>query len=87
VVGSGGRPEPIPDEEIESLRKLISSPSDYICCPYLREGMFVEVTRGPLQGVKGRLVREARSCRLVLSISLIQRAVTIEIDAASVAAA
>lgn len=87
VIGSGGRPEPIPDEEIESLRKLISSPADYVCCPYLREGMLVEVIRGPLQGVKGRLVREARACRLVLSIGLIQRAVTIEIDAASVAAA
>ena len=87
VIGSGGQPEPIPDEEIESLRKLMSSPSDYVCCPYLRKGMLVEVIRGPLQGVKGRLVREARSCRLVLSISLIQRAVSIEIDAASVAAA
>src|SRR5215510_8596227 len=87
LVGSAGRPEPIPDEEIESLRKLINSPSDYVCCPYLREGMLVEVIRGPLQGVKGRLVREAKPCRLVLGISLIQRAVTIEIDAASVAAA
>ena len=87
VIGSGGQPEPIPDEEIESLKKLIISPSDYVCCSYLREGMLVEVIRGPLQGVKGRLVREARSCRLVLSISLIQRAVTIEIDAASLAAA
>jgi len=87
VVGSGGRPEPIPDEEIESLRKIISSSSDYDCCSYLREGMIVEVIHGPLQGVKGRLVREARPCRLVLSISLIQRAVSIEIDAASVAAA
>ena len=87
LVGSSERPESIPDEEIESLRKLINSPSDYVCCPYLREGMLVEVTRGPLQGVKGRLVREARSCRLVLSINLIQRAVTIEIDAASVVAA
>ena len=87
VIGSGGQPEPIPDEEIESLRKLIISPSDYVCCSYLKEGMLVEVIRGPLQGVKGRLVREARPCRLVLSISLIQRAVTIEIDAANVAAA
>lgn len=86
VVGSGGRPEPIPDEEIESLRKLTSNSSDYVCHPYLREGMLMEVIRGPLQGVKGRLVRgEARSCRLVLSISLIQRAIAIEIDAASVA--
>ena len=87
VIGSGGQAESIPDEEIESLRKLISSPSDYVCCTYLREGMLVEVIRGPLQGVKGRLVREAMPCPLVLSISLIQRAVTIEIDAASVAAA
>lgn len=87
VVGSAGRPEPIPDEEIESLRKLINSPSDYDCCPYLREGMLVKVIRGPLLGIKGRLVREAKPCRLVLGISLIQRAVTIEIDAASVAAA
>ena len=87
VVGSGGRPEPIPDEEIESLRILINSPFDYVCCPYLREGILVEVIRGPLLGVRGRLVREAKPCRLVLSISLIQRAVTIEIDAASVAAA
>ena len=87
VIGPGGQPEPIPDEEIESLRKLINSPSDYVCYPYLTEGTLVEVIRGPLQGVKGRLVREARACRLVLSISLIQRAVSIEIDAASVAAA
>jgi transcription antitermination factor NusG len=87
VIGSDGRPEPIPDREIESLRKVIGSPADYVCCPFLREGMLVEVIRGPLQGIKGRLVREARAYRLVLSISLIQRAVTIEIDAASVAAA
>jgi transcription antitermination factor NusG len=87
VIGSGGRPEPIPDGEIDSLRKLISASNDYVCCPYLKEGMTVEVIRGPLQGVKGRLVREARACRLVVSISLIQRAVTIEIDAASVIAA
>ena len=87
VVGSGGRPEPIPDEEIESLRKLLTNSSDFVCHPYLREGMLVEVIGGPLQGVTGRLVREARPCRLVLSISLIQRAVAIEIDAASVAPA
>jgi len=49
--------------------------------------MLVEVIQGPLQGIKGRLVREARPYRLVLNISLIQRAVTVEIDAASVAAA
>jgi transcription termination/antitermination protein NusG len=87
VVGSGGRAEPIPDEEIESLRRLINNASDYVCHPYLREGMLVEVINGPLQGVKGRLIREARHSRLVLSITLIQRAVAIEIDADNIAPA
>ncbi len=85
VVGSAGRPEPIPDEEIESLKRLVNNSSNYVCHPYLKEGMLVEVINGPLQGVKGRLVREARNSRLVLNISLIQRAVAIEIDADSVA--
>ena len=49
--------------------------------------MLVAVIRGPLQGVKGRLVREARYARLVLSITLIQRAIAIEIDADNVAPA
>jgi transcription termination/antitermination protein NusG len=85
VVGSGGRPESIPDDEIESLRKLLSSSSEYICHPYFREGMLVEVISGPLKGIQGRLVRESRHCsRLVLSITLIQRAIAVEIDAASV---
>jgi hypothetical protein len=52
--------EPIPDEEIDSLRRLVNNSSEFICHPYLKEGMLVEVTYGPLQGTKGRLIREAR---------------------------
>lgn len=86
-VGSGGRAEPIPDHEIESLRKVLAHSSDFASHPYLKEGMLVEIIDGPLRGVKGRLVREARCARLVLSITLIQRAVAIEINANSVAPA
>jgi transcription antitermination factor NusG len=85
VVGRAGRPEAIPDEEIDSLRILISNSSNFVCYPYLKEGMCVEVINGPLRGVKGRFIREARHCRLILSISLIQRAVAIEIDADMIA--
>ena len=87
VVGRAGRPEPIPDVEIESLRELINNSSNFVYHPYLREGMLVQVISGPLQGVNGRLIREARQCRLVVSISLIQRAVAVEIDADCVAPA
>ena len=85
-VGRAERPEAIPDEEIDSLRNLINNSAELVVGhPYLREGMLVEVIGGPLQGVKGRLVREARYPRLVVSISLIESAVAIEIDAANVA--
>jgi transcription termination/antitermination protein NusG len=83
-VGCAARAEPIPDEEINSLRTLVKNSSQVVCHPYLKEGMLVEVTNGPLQGIKGRLVREARCARLVLNVTLIQRAVAVEIDAESV---
>ena len=85
LVGSMGRPESIPAYEIDSLRRLVESiRSKILASPYFEEGMLVEVTNGPLRGVKGRLIREARYARLVLSVSLIQRSVAVEIDVDSV---
>jgi len=80
IVGSGSRPEPIPDEEIEALRTLMSSVLPYDPHPYLHEGMAVEVVRGPLQGVQGMLLRKEKRHRLILGIRLIQQAAAVEID-------
>jgi transcription antitermination factor NusG len=84
-VGTAARAEPIPNEEIDSLRNALHNSSALAYHPFLKEGMVVEVIQGPLRGVRGRLLREARGARLILSITLIQRAVAIEIDAGSVA--
>jgi len=84
LVGGGQRPEPIPDEEIDALRTLMASTLKYDAHPYLREGMVVEVRRGPLKGVRGILLRKAKRHRLVISIHLIQQAAAVEIDAADV---
>jgi transcription termination/antitermination protein NusG len=84
VVGCGGRPEPISEDEIESLKMLLSNSRGYSSHPYLNKGTLVKVINGPLRGVKGRIIREAKSFRLVLSITLIQRAVAVEIDAENV---
>ena len=80
IVGSGSRPEPIPDEEIQALKTLMSSVLPYDPHPYLHEGMAVEVVRGPLQGVHGMLLRKEKRHRLVLGIRLIQQAAAVEID-------
>lgn len=84
IVGSGSRPESIPDVEIESLKTLMTSILPYDPHPYLHEGMRVEVVRGLLQGVQGILLRKEKRHRLVIGVRLIQQAAAVEIDAMDV---
>jgi transcription antitermination factor NusG len=86
IVGSGSRPEPISDQEIDALRRLMTSVLPYDPHPYLHEGMHVEVVRGPLQGVQGILLRKEKKHRLVIGVQLIQQAASVEIDVRDVAA-
>ena len=79
IVGGGDRPEPIPAEEIEAIQQLMASTLRYDASPYLREGMMVEVTKGPLQGVRGLLVRKGKRHRLIIAVHLIQQAASVEI--------
>ena len=84
LVGLHGRPEPVPEAEIDGVRRLIASRFRYDPHPFLEEGMEVEVVRGPLAGVRGKLLRKDRSTRLVLSVSLIRQAAVVEIHPADV---
>jgi transcription antitermination factor NusG len=79
-----GRPAPIPEHEIDSVRTLVESDLRFDPCPLVREGTLVEVVRGPLRGVVGRLVRKGAHARLVLSVGLIGQGVTVEVDAADI---
>jgi len=84
LVSFEGRPAPIADAEIESLRTLTETELRYDPCPLIREGAPVEVVSGPLRGVVGRLVRKGTNARLVLSVALIGQAVSVQVDAADV---
>lgn len=84
IVGGGHHPEAIPDEEINALRTLMVSTLRYDAYPYLHEGMTVEVIRGPLEGVRGILLRKDKRHRLVISVHLIQQAAAVELDATDV---
>ena len=44
----------------------------------------MEVIRGPLRGVTGRLMRKDARARLVLAVNLIGLAVSVQVDAADV---
>lgn len=81
IVGGVNGPEAIPEAEMESVRALITSFLSYDAHPYLREGMEVEVIRGPLAGLKGILLQKKKHYRLVISVHLIQQSASVEIDA------
>jgi transcription termination/antitermination protein NusG len=87
IVSSEKRPAVIPDHEIDGVRRLVASGLAYDPHPFLREGASARVVRGPLSGVVGRLVRKGAKARLVLSVELVQAAVSIDVDAADVCAA
>jgi len=84
LVGSGSDPEPIPDAEMGAIHALIGSGLSYEPFPFLTEGMEVEVSRGPMMGVRGRLLRKDRGLRVVLSVTSIRQSVSMEIDATDV---
>ena len=87
IVSFDGKPAPIPESELDSIRVLVGSELQYDPCPLIREGMMVAVVHGPLRGVVGRLMRkDAQRARLVLSVNLIGQAVSVEVDAADVKA-
>src|SRR3972149_1297373 len=65
IVSVEGKPAPIPEYELDSIRLLVGSDLQFDPCPLIREGMMVEVNHGPLRGVVGRLLRkEAPKARL-----------------------
>jgi transcription termination/antitermination protein NusG len=86
IVSFDGDIAPIPDREIDGIRRLVESDLQFDPCPFIREGEFAEVVHGPLAGVVGRLVRKGPHARLVLSVDLIGQAVSVEVDAADVKA-
>ena len=86
IVAFGGRPYPLSDEEILVLRQVVSSGEDVQPSQYLAIGERVEVTSGPFAGISGFLTHFKNQLRLVISVDLIQKSVSIEVDISSVAA-
>ena len=78
------RPTPVQDEEIASIRRLVSSHLPLDPYPYLKEGDHVRICRGGLRGVEGILIRRNKRHMVVLSVHLIGRSVAVEVEADSV---
>ena len=84
ILGPGGEIEPVPEAEIESIRRLLHAGVPCFAHPFLREGAWVRVKSGPLRGLEGLLVRVKNKGRLVLSVALLSQAVATEMDISDV---
>jgi transcription antitermination factor NusG len=84
LVGFDGRPAALPDEEIETLRTSLNSGMRAEPHPYVSVGRRVRITAGPLAGREGILKRRKGNLRVVLSTELIQRSISVDIDASDV---
>jgi transcription antitermination factor NusG len=80
IVSGGPDPEPIPYEEIDALKRLTQSGLAFEPYASLSEGMAVEIIRGPLAGVRGRLIRKERHHYVLIAVQLIQQGATVKID-------
>jgi len=80
LVGFGKSPASIPEQEIENIRKMVRSGVLMKPWPFLEVGQRVLIERGPLAGVEGILLEVKGTFRLVVSISLLHRSVSAEVD-------
>ena len=82
IVGSGRTPTAVSDEEIHALQLVVSSGVSKEPWPYLEVGKRVRVDYGTLTGLEGILVSLKGNHRVVLSVTLLQRSVAMEVDSA-----
>ncbi len=79
-VNFDGEPAPVERSEIEGLQTAAGSGAALAPWPYLREGQRVVVARGPMKGLNGILLKVRDEYRLIISVTLLQRSVAVEID-------
>jgi transcription antitermination factor NusG len=83
-VGFNGQAAPIPQEQVDGIRRFLESSLAVDPYPYMTIGRRVEVIAGPLTGIQGTLVQKKGRFRLVIQVDLIRQAVSVEIDASDV---
>lgn len=73
-----GRPTPIPDEDINSIKIFVESERNVYPLPYLIVGSKVRIVSGPLSGAIGILTKEDHKRRkLVVCIELMGQSVAV----------
>jgi transcription antitermination factor NusG len=79
ILGYGGQPTPVSDEEIKTIRSIVTSQLPVQCVPYFVAGEQIVLTKGPLRGVKGSFIATKKGGQLVVSLPLLNRSLTVTV--------
>ena len=82
IVAAGETFLPVDPEEIAAIHRIIATGATAEPWPYLRIGRRVRIVAGPLCGLEGVLARVDDRRRVVVSVTMLQRSVAVQIDPA-----
>jgi transcription antitermination factor NusG len=80
ILGTGNTIEPIPEAELDAIRRVLAAGRRCLGHPGLLPGTKVSVISGPLRGVEGTLIKIRNESRLQCSVEMLGRSVSVEID-------
>lgn len=83
LIGFNGQPTALPDAEMEIMRSDLLHRLNPKPHPFLTAGRRVRIRNGPLAGLEGMVLRLKGNWRVVLSLELIQRSISVDIDASN----
>jgi transcription antitermination factor NusG len=85
ILGIAKNPTPLDETEISAIRAATVSGLPREPWPFLKVGQAVKIEQGPLAGIEGILTDFKGQHRLILSVTLLQRSVAVEVEDAWVA--
>jgi len=80
ILTMGKDPAPVDPSELAAVRAMVESGVGVESFPFLKQGQTLRIAKGPLSGIEGTVVQLKKNCRLVVSITLLQRSISAEID-------
>jgi transcription antitermination factor NusG len=84
IVGYNRQPISVDEVEIAAIQTLVAAGVPNQPCSFVEIGDRVRIGSGPLRGLEGILVESRGKHKFVLSVTLLQRSVAVEIDSVSV---
>jgi transcription antitermination factor NusG len=80
IVQAGMVFPPVDESEILALQDIVSSGLYALPWPFLQAGQMVYLDEGPLRGLTGILISAKSKPKIVVSVTMLQRSVAVEVE-------